>query len=392
MKSSFLLIFVRCLMHISLSFEECRVIEGPRGIPNYMCDSIQDLDQKSIFLDVVIYKGDNVSLRNLGPLTPTFTATLVDKASGKFNKDIVNAIEKVSSILNSNTVLTRLTVSTFDNVQLEKIYLRNGHIESIEPRTFAKLKNVREIHIIYNALQRVQSEVFSDLPIETLALSNNKIMYIERNAFINMKNLKNLYLDGNLLTEFTPESLMFNVNQLETLHLQNNSFTTVSRNLVKIFANLRVLNLSHNKIFNVLSYAFEDLLQLESLNLAHNLIYELRADIFPKYGFPILSKLNIAYNRLSDLPVSVLEKLQELEFISIGGNPWHCFCLDLIQIWMNKNNIKQVCDEEYNKGIRPICVFDETGVNTCTFSDKSLYHKYSAVNNRFPKTSNCAII
>uniref|UniRef100_A0A1Y1KCP6 LRRCT domain-containing protein n=1 Tax=Photinus pyralis TaxID=7054 RepID=A0A1Y1KCP6_PHOPY len=392
MYPSLLLVCVSFLTFISLSFEACRVVKGAHGLSNYMCDSIQDLNQKPILLDVVIYKDGTASRINQQTKTPKFSATLAQKAGGKFNIDVVNGIQKVSNIASSISMLTGLNKNTFDNIQLEKIQLRDGYLTSIEPGTFSKLKNVQEIQIISHALQRIQSGVFSDLPIITLALSNNQIKYIERNALINLENLKNLYLDGNMLSEFSSESLMNNAKELETLHLQNNAFTSISRNMFKIFTKLRVLNLSHNKIFSIMSYTFEDLLQLESLNLAHNIIYELKTDMFPNNGFLILSKLNIAYNRLPDLPLSVLDKLQEVKFISIGGNPWHCLCLDLIQVWINKNNIKQVCDDEYLKGIRPICVLDQSGADTCTFTDQSLYHKYIAENNRLPKNSTCTDI
>lgn len=378
------------LLLVFKSFQDCRVVNDEYSVTNYFCNSIQDLEKQGnpYALNVTISSG-KVPLSWLS-LKPSVSVTLSENEG--FTEEVLGYIKDLSDLWDRRLELTTVTLKTFGNLPLKSIRIDHGRIINIEAGSFSRMLDLTEVYIVDNDLRSVSKGVFNYLNIETLALSNNKIRLLEDGAFANMKNLKHLYLDGNLITNFQSNLLMNYKNQLETLHIQSNSIRLIDRNTFKGFINLRVLNLSNNRIDMILNYSFEELLNLESLALANNFLRDLNAEIFPLNPFPYLSKFNIGNNRFSHLTTETLEKVKNVKYISIAGNPWQCPCLNLILMWTGEYNITHVCDGDYFKGLRPICVVERNNHNKCDYNDDNHeIYKYDEENNQFMSTEDCFI-
>ncbi|KAF5295553.1 hypothetical protein FQR65_LT10416 [Abscondita terminalis] len=366
---------------------DCIVANDENGVSYYKCDTLRDLERNGNpdSLNVTISNGKLVS--PLSSLKPGFSVSLSDNVG--FTNEIFGYIKDLSNLWDRRLEWNTLTSSTFGSLPIKILRLDHGHIMNIQQGAFSRMTQLMEIHIVKNDLQTVTAGVFNYLNIDTLALSNNKIRIIEGGAFSNMQNLKHLYLDGNLISNFQSSVLMNYKNQLETLHLQSNSIKIIDRNTLKGFDNLRELNLSNNKIDKIVNYSFEELLNLEILSLANNFLRDLNEEIFPIVPFPYLLKLNVADNRLSYLTMSVLDKLTSLKYISIAGNPWQCSCLNSVIKWIGDHHINHVCDGEYLKGLRPICVVGNS--DKCFYNNNNQnVQEYQAAND-FGRIDSCFI-
>ena len=95
--------------------------------------------------------------------------------------------------------------------------------------------------------------------------------------------------------------------------------------------NTKVLFLDYNELESLqvpLKNGTEELMpgweSVIRLSAQHNKITSLQ-ELEANYLKNLLT-LNLSNNRLTDIPVHVLEQLRELQELSLGGNPWDCDC------------------------------------------------------------------
>lgn len=79
--------------------------------------------------------------------------------------------------------------------------LHNCQIETIDPRAFSHLVNLKNLTLWGNKLTMVSAEWFTDLTqLKSLDLSFNHISYIDEMAFTRMPKLENFFIDYNHMT------------------------------------------------------------------------------------------------------------------------------------------------------------------------------------------------
>lgn len=95
--------------------------------------------------------------------------------------------------------------------------------------------------------------------------------------------------------------------------------------------NTKVLFLDHNELEslqvptnNLTGEPMPGWSSVIRLSAQHNKITSLQ-ELEANYLKNLLT-LNLSNNRLTDIPVHVLERLRELQELSLGGNPWDCDC------------------------------------------------------------------
>lgn len=383
------------LLFVTSSFQKCNIVKDDNGIRSYNCESIDDLevDGTSELLNVTIQSGDSTfrlgsSIPN--PL-PNLKIELTEQLKNGLDNNVVKSLKTLKEFFTLNNRTGTLNADFLKSLPIKVIHLRSNGIHSISPGTFSNLNDLEELYITEDHLNRIRIGIFSNLHLETLSLANNDINVIERNAFEEMGNLKNLYLNGNLLTEFQPELLITYRYKLLRLSLNDNRFTVVDRNIVRGLDNLRYLNLEGNRISTVFSYTFENAVNLETLLLSNNLLLTLESEVFPGFGLPNLKKFSLADNSLSYFSIRLLERLRGLEYISIGGNPWQCPCLETILDWFGEHNIKEICDEDYYTGKRPVCLVIDEHPTSCNYrmTNQSYIYKFKSALSKFAEKKPC---
>ena len=228
-------------------------------------------------------------------------------------------------------------------------------------------RNLLEIDLSYNAIEKVTGQTFSGLElVQLINLSSNKIKCMEKSSFYNLPYLTYIDLTYNQLRnlsenvfEFLPNllSIDFMFNNLFTFSLKSfkhvsNTTTPMSINISsnainhfdgelntylyiysldassnhlsdpQAFKNigysLRILYLNRNNLSVLGNHAFGDMPFLEILNLAYNNISSLRRRSFQ--GLSNLQELDLSHNRIDVLNVEQFSNLQKLRYLKLNNN------------------------------------------------------------------------
>lgn len=228
-------------------------------------------------------------------------------------------------------------------------------------------RNLLEIDLSYNAIEKVTSQTFSGLElVQLINLSSNKIKCLEKTSFYNLPYLTYIDLTYNQLRNLSESVFEFLPNLLSIDLMFNNLFTfslkcfkhvsntttpmsiNISNNAINHFDgelntylyiysldasnnqlndpqafknigySLRILYLNGNNLSALGNHAFGDLPFLEILNLAHNNITAVRRRSFQ--GLTNLQELDVSNNRIETLNVEQFSNLKKLRFLKLNDN------------------------------------------------------------------------
>lgn len=105
---------------------------------------------------------------------------------------------------------------------------------------------------------------------------------------------------------------------IEIIQITNCSVTSVSKNHFRALSKLWFLNLERNKIENIASDAFTDLVSLEILDLSTNRIQSLGKNIFS--SLKALKRLYLNGNEIQFLNSQIFASLVNVEYITMRNN------------------------------------------------------------------------
>ncbi|XP_037911298.1 chaoptin isoform X1 [Hermetia illucens] len=250
-----------------------------------------------------------------------------------------------------------------------------------------------------------------DLPIKKLDFSNNSVRRLSEKSFVGLEEtLNELRLANNLLgdslnpifssAEFHPlinlrlldlsgnkiksieEGLLKGCSKLEEFYLDNNSLSEVPSNSINGPDTLKVLSLQRNNIAQLKFESFAAQPYLEKINLAHNQIKTIEGGTFG--GLDSIKEINLNGNRISKMNSDVFEGVNSLEVLDLSQNFISLFpvvALETIESLKSLNlssNMIQKLDSSHLQVIKDIEVLDlsRNGITTVppgTFRDlKSL--------------------
>lgn len=196
-----------------------------------------------------------------------------------------------------------------------------------------KMINMRSANLFFK-LPSYNEILVTNNYIESVDFSSN-ILYSWGGKFVELKKLKHISLSNNFCSNVTSEFFM-NTPNLISLDISINKLGTVLGKdvnglIFKPLHKLQKLNLSNNAIESLPEQIFAYLGNLESLNLSYNRI--------PKVNFafthmPLLSELDLQQNKISSLPIPLLEQMDS-------------YCIQKstnISIDLSKNEIDLSCE------------------------------------------------
>ncbi|XP_030751513.1 uncharacterized protein LOC115879025 [Sitophilus oryzae] len=168
-----------------------------------------------------------------------------------------------------------------------------------------------------NGIVTLRNEEFSKaglLNLQKIYLAKCKLKTIERFTFKNLINLVELDLSYNVLS-FVP----------------SHAFDTIPE--------IRELKLNGNPIQKIANSAFSSTHDLIRLELSHCRINFIEQGAFLEQADK-LEWLKLDSNRLTEIDVSVLQRLRNLHGLELAGNPWNCSCKLLnLREWMIRRNV-----------------------------------------------------
>ncbi|BDR55288.1 hypothetical protein KIMH_13990 [Bombiscardovia apis] len=220
----------------------------------------------------------------------------------------VTGLPSLTGLRAQNNQITNL--GSFDNPNIEHLYLKNNKITSVSSVNWSNLTKLQNIDLANNQITdispvtglpsltglRAQNNQITNLGsfdnpnIEHLYLKNNKITSVSSVNWSNLTKLQNIDLDNNQITDISTITglpsltrIDANVNQITNVGNFNNP-------------NITILNLCQNKISSIASISWTNLTKLQSLGLNNNQI----TDISTITGLPSLTHLNVDANQITN--------------------------------------------------------------------------------------------
>ncbi|KAH8312397.1 hypothetical protein KR044_010534 [Drosophila immigrans] len=272
------------------------------------------------------------------------------------NKDDFQPVAQLKQLQLQYNHISQLKNQQFALLQqLEVLQLGHNIILVVHGQAFTGLAQLRLLGLQSNGITELSNDAFDSLPkLQHLDLSDNEIQHIHARLFALTNNLQTLLLKGNKFVEFEPNSLMPLRNlrlldlsncQLEELQLQsvqrvrivdsrlqrliihggviylNASYNVLTQLHIGDKSAVIQLDLRWNKLDgNATSTLLDGMWNLERLDVSKNDIDSLSAvgNNSLRLLLPSLTELNLAHNRMSQLPSMLPNGLTTLD---VSYNP-----------------------------------------------------------------------
>lgn len=185
--------------------------------------------------------------------------------------------------------------------------LSSRNLTNLTPGSLASLTNFTEIDLSKNYIAQIDNGVFNNLNIFTLDLSNNEISIIHTEAFNGMPNLRYLKLDSNRITTWDGDWFQRTPN-IHEVSLAYNQLKELPPNA---FANIRWSH--YYDVFVVIG---------TSVNFQNNSIERLDPQVFGDVDS--LGRVNLASNKIEEVPEAVFEKVLFVQHLDFSYNNLNC--------------------------------------------------------------------
>ena len=214
-----------------------------------------------------------------------------------------------------------------------------------------------------NYIREIDEEAFlGQSKLQTVDLSRNSLVIIEPKTFIRNPSLKNLSLSNNQFLRLPEEGPFLYSASLRVLHLSACNLSHIPPKAFQELPNLKELYIADNKI-DVL-HNVQGVGHLTTLDISHNYLRYLDSDIFT--ALPALTHLNLSYNSLSSLNITVMPQLAKVcSSVDLNGNPWVCDFLmfNTIYSWCRNKSVdlELVCSSPLKYKGQPWKIYEYSG-------------------------------
>ncbi|XP_036418396.1 oligodendrocyte-myelin glycoprotein [Colossoma macropomum] len=174
--------------------------------------------------------------------------------------------------------------------------------------------NIHFLNLSHNRLQDLDGLLGHFGHLRTLDISHNRLRHLPDGL---PRALWDIHASANDIRQLVKNDTAYHWN-LQSLDLSNNQLERV------VFINntlpsLRALNLSHNKFWTVPTNMPHN---LEVVDLSHNFLLQILPGSLDR--LPRLSRFYLHANRFASVSEGVFNRLESLQLLTLGDNPWAC--------------------------------------------------------------------
>ncbi|GAB1600924.1 toll-like receptor Tollo [Argonauta hians] len=216
-----------------------------------------------------------------------------------------------------------------DLLVIEKLDLSFNKLHDI-PSAIAPLDKIQELYLEGNFISKINKNSFKGLDsINRIVLSKNRIVYLDASSFTRCFNLHILDLSENNISAIHNDA--FEGLQLVGVSLANNKIRNIGTALWKQH-NLSQVHLQGNLLEAIMSSNFPE--NVKFLNVSHNKIWNVHPFTFSNKD--TLVEVDLRYNNISVLEndaISVSHRVRSIPEVYLIGNPFKCDCKI---VWLKK--------------------------------------------------------
>lgn len=250
--------------------------------------------------------------------TPLYELQFVDASYNNISQISGNILERLRSIryMNfSHNSLRRLTSGGFGNSPtLLELDLSYNNLVEVVAGTLVGLVSLKNLDISYNRLKKM---IPIPVALNSIHLEHNEISQLSRAAFPSLNSLLELYLDHNRVSQIE-EGTFGTLLALNRLSLGYNNLSSVPATALKDLTSLQYLSMEGNNIQRLARRAFGTLPIVFELSLDHNNISSISDHAFD--GMLQLLKLNLSSNNIQELPSEAFKGLVSLRLLDMSNN------------------------------------------------------------------------
>ncbi|XP_071444710.1 leucine-rich repeat-containing G-protein coupled receptor 4 [Hetaerina americana] len=220
----------------------------------------------------------------------------------------------------SNNRLTKLPAELNSYPGLLSLFLQSNKLKSLDG-AIRHLKKLQRLHLTDNLLETITSEDFAELEsLHHLEAGFNRLTSLN-GSLQPLNSLTTLNLTHNLLTEFSLQEIK-GLKKLHTVDLSHNLIKKLDgkielQNHVELHTKVLELRLEYNQL-EELGGVLGGLSTLQKLNLSHNLLQKIAPDDL--INLDDLKVLDISYNKLTTLEETSKTELPKLEELIAHNN------------------------------------------------------------------------
>lgn len=178
------------------------------------------------------------------------------------------------------------------------------------------------LNVSRNHIGDIHEETFvGQSRLQTVDLSSNNITYIEPKTFTYNPALEMLSISSNQFLVLPEEGPFIHSDSLRVLHLSACDLSRIPPKTFKNVPNLEELYISRNGIETL--RPLQGTGRLTLIDVSNNYLISLDPGVFTV--FPKLQRLNLSYNKLTNL--DIIPQLPNTTCSEeLNGNPWKCNC------------------------------------------------------------------
>jgi hypothetical protein len=210
--------------------------------------------------------------------------------------------------------------------------------------------DVRVLEIHDSVMTTIPSSIFTQLPnVEALEILDSGTFRLEAGSFFFAVNLRDIRINGNNFPRITG-SPFIHARELEYIFLFNNQIEEIEPTVFAGLEKLYHLSIGVNKVKQMSAAHFAPLKSLERIYMIQNEIEVVGNDWFT--ANPLLTDIDIEYNRISAIGPRFLDGLNNLEYVLLSNN----VCVDenfVISEELSIDDVRSGLSECFNNFLPP---------------------------------------
>lgn len=176
--------------------------------------------------------------------------------------------------------------------ELHTLEIVESNVLALPPNLLCELDNLQTLNLTGNRIRNIDDIGLTAHTINSSSGGDN-----DNGVQSCHTDIRILDLSHNELRQLSIDGPLMGLRQLQELHLQRNSISKISGNILNGLTVLRTFNVSHNALDSLPESLFATTRDLREIHLAHNGLRDLPQNVFMQLEHLLV--LNLANNRLS---------------------------------------------------------------------------------------------